>query len=269
MAMIDTKRISDATKPAAPVTKKGRPPITGRAFSNAERSRRARAKAKARPKPVRDASEIFQDICNSRAITSAFHRVLAEQVTDALIEGRLSEALKGLDALPAPVRAEETTGTNEATSNRQRFMAQIMNAVAADTIERRDRIARGVGTEVDHLRERIDEIERPPALEPPEGEAEQSDEQDERLAALEAENRELRARLGEVPPPPDDHKANPTKPQAVPSAPPLTPAEAAAREDARAHAKAIEQTRKNERLRQDYAASRDNWWSSGPFQRSQ
>jgi hypothetical protein len=156
----------------------------------------------------------------------------------------------------------------------------VLNAHAADVIERRDRIARGVGTEIDHLRERLAQLEAPPpALEPPEGEEGDADapqDQDERLAALEAENRELRARLGEAPPPPDDQKAwpdatvlEPADEQAAPSAPPLTPAEAAAREDARARAEAIEQTRKNERLRQDYAASRDNWWSSGPFQRSQ
>src|SRR5262249_54971944 len=195
--------------------KKGRPPVGARAMSNTERSRLRRARAKAKPKPPKDANEVFEALCESRNLTSAFDRRLAEPITDSLCSGTRAEAVRGMALLPPVVRAEPGSPTVSTSNARRRVLEMVLNAQAADVIERRDRIARGVGTEIDDLRERLAQLEAPPALEPPEGEEGDADapqDQDERLAALEAENRELRARLGEAPPPTDDQPRGPQAP---------------------------------------------------------
>jgi hypothetical protein len=113
MALMVTKRIGDDAKPAKPGTKTrgGRPPLTGKAMSSAERARRSRAQRKARPRPVKDANEVFEALCESRNLTSAFDRRLAESITDSLCSGNLAEAVRGMALLPPVVRAEPGSPT--------------------------------------------------------------------------------------------------------------------------------------------------------------
>jgi hypothetical protein len=291
MAMSDTERAGGVGKAVKPATK-GRPRLGAQPLSQAERSRRARARRRAKPKPVRSAEQLFEDVCQERGITSAFDRVLAQEAVNALIEGDLPTVLKALSHLPAPRAAAVSRSTTSASAVREKVMSMILGAVAADAEERRLRISRGEGSEADLLRARLAEIERPlPA----------PDEPDDEVVQLRAEVERLRLQLSGAPAdqvttalltervttpsevvPPGEWRGvprpvygtppgegpilehEPTKPEAAPSAP-LTPAEAAAREDARARAEAIEQTRRNEALRQDYMATRDGWHSSGPF----
>jgi hypothetical protein len=189
MAMSDTKRTGDATKPAKPATI-GRPRLGAQPLSQAERSRRARARRKAKPKPIRSAEELFADLCTSRGLVTGFDKAVAMEVVNALAAGRLSEALKGLDALPA-ARVESSSPSMGMSAVKQRFMQLVQNAIAGDDENRRLRIERGEATEADMLRARLAEIERPL---PAPDEAEELDEEDE-VAALRAEIVELRRLL--------------------------------------------------------------------------
>jgi hypothetical protein len=176
----------------------GRPPIGVSAMSSTERSARRRARQKAKPRPVKDANEIFECLCDSRNLTSAFHRVLAQQVTDALVEGRLSEALKGLDALPAPVRTETSSPGHGVSAAREQFIRQVMNAVVAHQIEvdeemaeLADRVERGEEVdERDQLRLRLHMLDEQAAALPDSDEP--ADEPDDEVKRLRAEVTELK-----------------------------------------------------------------------------
>jgi hypothetical protein len=131
--MMVTKRTRDDAKPAKPVTT-GRPSVGERPMSDAERQRRRRARKRQAAKPVRDANEIFEALCESRNLTSAFDRRLAEAVTDSLCSGNLAEAVRGMALLPPIVRAEGAP-TMSATDARAKVLALVMNAKAAWLLE--------------------------------------------------------------------------------------------------------------------------------------
>jgi hypothetical protein len=112
------------------------------------------------PKPAKSAEEVYAALVQSRGIVSAFDRTLARQITNLLVEGRVLEALKGLEALPPVVRAERIVNAHSDHSARERVIALVANAVAADQTELRQRAERGeLLTEVEQLRLRLIEAE--------------------------------------------------------------------------------------------------------------
>jgi len=149
------------TKPASNisnVTKRhGRPRVGTQPMTGAERQRRHRA-AKARP--IKDADEVYRALVSSRGLVSAFDRTLAKQITNLLVEGRVLEAVKGLEHLPPVVRAEVHTRTTGESKAHERVLQMIMSAVAADRQELAERAARGEQlSEADQLRLRLQQIE--------------------------------------------------------------------------------------------------------------
>jgi hypothetical protein len=209
MALMSQKH----THVTAPVTKRGRPRIAAAPLTAAERARRSRAQRKARPKPVRSADEVFEALCESRNLTSAFDRALAQSVTDSLCAGDLAEAVRGMAHLPPVVRAEVSSPSMGISAAREQFRRQVMNAVAAHQLELAEemtalatRLERGeeVG-ERDQLRLRLHMLdEQAAALPEPEEATKPADE----VETLRARVAELEARLGETPPPPEQPTAS-------------------------------------------------------------
>jgi hypothetical protein len=132
--MMVTKRTGADAKRAKSVTKTGRSPVGERPMSDAERQRRRRARKRQAAKPVKDANEIFEALCESRNLTSAFDRRLAESITDSLCSGNLTEAVRGMALLPA-IQRPEGAPTMTASDAKARFLQQFMNVVAASRIE--------------------------------------------------------------------------------------------------------------------------------------
>src|SRR5215470_15754436 len=106
----------------------------------------AKKRHRAKVKPVGGPEEVFIALVESRGLTSAFDRTLARQVTNLLVEGRVLEALRGLEALPPVVRAERAVdahGDHGAHSAKQRVLALVASAVEADRVELAERAKRG------------------------------------------------------------------------------------------------------------------------------
>jgi hypothetical protein len=182
---MSTQRTHGDAKAAKPVTK-GRPRLGDHALTPRERSARRRAK----PKPIKSSEEIYAALVAERNIVSPFHRALATQITNSLVDGDLAEAIKGLSHLPPPVRAEPGSPTHSTSGARERVLQMILNAVEADKQELVRRAERGDElSEADQLRLRLAQIEQPQP-----DEDEPDDEGDE-VASLKAENTELRRLL--------------------------------------------------------------------------
>jgi hypothetical protein len=156
-----------------------------------------------------------------------------------LVEGRVLEALKGLEALPPVVRAERIVNAHSDHSARERVIALVANAVAADQTELRQRAERGeLLTEVEQLRLRLIEAEAAERIEQAQPvEAEQADaagieqsalqEAERRIASLEDEIKYLRGVKPRQLPPPNAKAMAPVKPaEPVKSAAPAKPADA-------------------------------------------
>jgi hypothetical protein len=189
MAVTGTKR-PEAAKPAT----KGRPRLGAAPLSQAERSRRARARRKAQPQPVKDSAELFRDLCARRGVVAAFDRALAMECVNALADGRLSEALKAMDALPPVVRTESSSLSSGMSAVKQHFLQLIQNAIAGDRLELARRAERGDElSERERLLLRLHELDEPPP--------DEADAPTDEVTALRLEVAQLRARLGEAPPP--------------------------------------------------------------------
>jgi hypothetical protein len=194
-----TKSAPSGIKPAPAATKRaGRPRLGAQPLSAAERSRRARArKRQAKPAPsverqmagVTHAS-VLADLIASRGLTSALHKSIAAKVADAFVKDDPATASRWMAFLP-PMRAETASPTVSASDARARVLALVLNAVAADDVERAQRIERGEANEADMLRQRLAEIERPlPAPDEPDDEVDLDE-----VAALRAEVERLRLQL--------------------------------------------------------------------------
>jgi hypothetical protein len=180
-----TKRHGAVTRPAA--------------MSAADRQRKHRA-AKAKARPVTSADEVFQSIIETRHLSSAVDRAVAQAATDALVAGDLSEAVRALALLPAP-RAETAASSVSASGARERFLQLALNNIAAHRIELAARAERGPLDERDALLLRLHEIDQQALLS--DESDDEPDQPSEREQALLAEIARLRLRLGEAPPPPD------------------------------------------------------------------
>jgi hypothetical protein len=130
--------------------KGGRPPIGDKAMTATERSRRRRAK----PRPIKSSDEIFQALVAQRNLFSAFDRALATQITNALVDGDLAEAVRALQYLPPVIRADVTTPVPSAVEAREKLWQLVLNAKEADEVEEASEVER-LRLEVAELRRRL------------------------------------------------------------------------------------------------------------------
>jgi hypothetical protein len=193
------------TEPAnAAPNKGGRPPINGKAMSSTERSarRRARKRQAAPPKPIKEqmagvnAEAVLAELISTRNLVSPLHKSIAFKVAKALARDDAVKASRWLEFLPPAVRVEGSSAPGGLSDAKQRFLAGVMNAVAADRIERRQRAERGETlSQRDRLQLQIDLLDEREALPAPDESA--AGEPADEVSALRARIAELEARLAE------------------------------------------------------------------------